>query len=164
MKFKESDFGYHINWEKYEKGLKVTIPDSYKEMYEKLGAIGIDNYVYIANIVESPSIFGLQEIMEQSKECYNLLGGHLDEDAYTLKIGDKEDEWFPIGKTTNGDFIFVNDNQGVTILEGGFLGKEDYECSLIEFINKYLNDDMKYEVLSEGLDGEEHELTILAKE
>lgn len=155
---------YEIEWEKYEKELGLSIPNSYKEMYEKYGAISLDSFIYISNITGTENIMGLEECVRKTKYAYNELKDYLDRKEQEIDIGDQEDEWFPVGIDRNGDYILLNDDKGVMIVDGSFLDRDVYKLSLLEFVKGYLEDELDYGELLEDLKGEEHELTILAKE
>ena len=151
-----------LDWNKVEGVLGGRIPNSYKEFYEKLGSVGIDSgYIYIVNVETDGEDMGLSERCRETIEAYTMLKDFLDCEEQKLDIGFGNEDWFPVGTTTNGDYIFINDEYGVLITDGSFIEREEYECSLLEFVNKYLNNDLKYEVLSEVASKGEHELVVI---
>lgn len=164
MRIKIVNCDYVINWEKYEEKIGMKIPNSYKEMYEKYGSISLDSFIYFSNIVETNSIMGLEECVRKTKYAYSELKDYLDSEEQEISIGDKQSEWFPVGINRNGDYVLVNDDKGVMVIDGSFLERDVYQLSLLEFIESYLKNEMEYGVLPEDLKCEEHELTILAKE
>lgn len=145
------------DWEKIEGELGYELPKSYKKCYEYMGAFGIDDYVYVISMFESDTEEGFEEYQKYVKYAYRELEEYLDENKrFTIGIGEKD--WFPIGQTSNGDFLFCSDSYGVMITDSAFDEREEYRCGLQEFVCKYLNDDIEYKVIPEDLKGIEHDV------
>lgn len=119
---KEGRYEEKLDWNKVEGELGGRIPNSYKEFYEKLGSVGIDSgYIYIVNVETHGGDMGLSERYRETLEAYTMLKDFLDCEEQKLAIGFGNDDWFPVGTTTNGDYIFINDEYGVLITDGRFI-------------------------------------------
>lgn len=149
------------NWNPVEEKLGYTINDNYKTFYETIGSIGIDDYIYIINPTNCDYIDGLFNFRESVNDAYVQLEEFLEDDLQ-IKFFDGTSGWLPIGYTTNGDFVFC-DSLRVMITDEGFEEREIYNKSLIEFIQLYLEDNLEYKVLSDGLVGEQHKIEIIMK-
>lgn len=146
------------NWAEIEAELDFLIPDMYKEFYEKIGSVSIDDFIYIVNPTKTDHIAGLKEFKEDVTEAYLELETFLDKNLYIQFLG-KEPGWLPVGYTTNGDFIFC-DSSKVMVTDEAFEEREIYDKSLYEFIELYLNDDLVFTVLSDGAVGDIHKVLI----
>lgn len=150
------------NWEQVEKKLGFKIYENYKDFYETCGAISIDDYIYIINPTEEEFSEDLYNFGQETiNEMYPRLEEYLDEE-FKIKFYDGDSGWLPIGYTTNGDYIFCTEDS-VIITDAGFERREIYECTLIDFVNKYLTENLDYEVLTDGREGEKHEIMIIYK-
>src|SRR5699024_2194207 len=115
-----------LDWNKVEGVLGGRIPNSYKEFYEELGSVGIDSgYIYIVNVETHAGDMGLSERYRETLEAYTMLKDFLDCEEQKLDIGFGNDDWFTVGTTTNGDYIFINDEYGVLITDGSFIEREE---------------------------------------
>ena len=148
-------------WGTIEKELGFLIYHNYKEFYERFGSIGIDDYIYIVNPTNHKLIDGFIEFHNYVFDAYNQLEKYLDK-AQKIKFYDGTSGWLPVGYTTNGDFIFC-DSSNVMVTDEGFEEREVYKVSLIEFIQLYLDNNLEFRVLSDGLVGEKHEIEIIMK-
>ena len=158
LKIKRLDY----NWERLEEDIGMTIYDNYKEFYETIGSVGIDDFIYIVPPEDVGLLEGLVKNFKYMKSVYGSFNdnGHIKEgiDFYYNGKG-----WLPVGYTTNGDFILVEEGR-VMFLEGYFELREVHDCSLMQFIEKYLNDELYTEIFDNGLVGMEHEMEIIYKE
>lgn len=136
-----------FDWEEYEKELKYRVNGSYKDFYERVKGVGLDDYIYISGLKESKYSETLTYIVNSTLDAYEQLEVYLEEDA-KIEFGEKCCKWLPVGSTTNGDFILCSGNE-VMILDEGFEEREIYDCSLYEFILKYIKDDLYYDLVTD---------------
>lgn len=145
-------------WTPIEKELGYSINENYKLFYETIGAIGIDDYIYIVSPTNSDFIDGLVEFNKDVYTAYLQLEQYLNED-HKIKFFEG---WLSVGYTTNGDYIFC-DSSRVMITDEAFEEREIYDNSLLEFIELYLADELRFEVLSDGMVGKTHEMVLITK-
>lgn len=150
------------DWNNVEEEVEFKIYESYKDFYERVGSIGIDDFIYIVSPTDVEFMDGLKENFKNIKDVNDTFkkGGHIDEN---LNLFEGEFPWMPVGYTTNGDYILVRDGE-VMILGGYFDEIEIYDCYLMGFIEKYLRDELKYGVFPDDLIGIKHEVELISKE
>ena len=148
------------DWNQIESKLKGNLPNSYKTFYETIGAIGIDDFIYI--VPPDLNEYGLQGHFNTVLEAYNVLKKWLDEEKY-ITFFNEDKGWLPVGYTTNGDFLFVNE-KSVLLTDSAFEEQEVFEVDLLSFVELYLKNTVNSNIFPEDIRMEEHTIEILKKE
>lgn len=149
-----------FDWEPIEKELKFELPNNYKEFYETFGAVGIDDFIYI--VPPEASNYGLKGHIDYVQEAYLQLEQWLEKEQ-KISLFNGVVGWLPVGYTTNGDFIFVDDSN-VLVTDSAFEEKEIYKMKLIKFIERYLENNLNSKIFPDDVVLEEHSIEILKKE
>lgn len=143
-----------VNWSKVEEVLGFTINENYKEFYETLGSIELDEFLYIVGLGTKG---GIIDQVNDTVDAYEQLKEYLDE---PLEVVTK---WLPVGYTIDATYIFCNE-EFVMLTDGGFDNKEVFKGSLLSFIEDIMANKVTSEHLVPDINEIEHEIRILDKQ
>lgn len=143
-----------FDWSDVESNLGFLVNDNYKEFYETLGSIELDEFFYIVNAVGDD---GLVSHVEITVDAYRQLAEFIDQPI------DLPNVWLPVGYTIDGVYVFCNQTS-VMLTDGGFNNAEIYNQSLLDFLaaitsNKITNS----EHLVSDIADIDHKVLILSK-
>lgn len=142
-----------VDWIGVESSLGFSVNNNYKDFYSLLGAVGIDNFLFVVGINEED---GLVRQLEYTLDTYGELKEFLDEE---IEIGS---HWLPVGYTIDGAFLFCSE-ESVMITNGGFEDVELFNCSLLDFVKNVINNKVDSENLFDVDDRVVHDIVLLEK-
>ena len=142
-----------IDWSTVELALGFPINDNYKEFYETLGSVELDEFFYIVGLGDE---YGLIEQSKNTLAAYEELKEFLDDGINIMT------EWLPVGYTIDGAYIFCND-VSVMLTDGGFENVEIYDMSLLNFLLSIIENKITSDNLIEDINDIEHSVKILSK-
>lgn len=157
LKLKREEY----KWDEVEKNIGKKISGNYREFYETIGSVYIDDFLYIV----PPEDVGKGDGIKENWDYFSFAYGYLKsewEDIEELPEYNGEEGWMPVGTTSNGDFIFCS-KEKVMVTDGGFEEREEYEGTLLDFVGKYLKDEIRSRIFPEYPLGVEHEVIIVSK-
>lgn len=125
-----------FDWSDVESDLGFPVNDNYKEFYETLGSIELDEFFYIVDAVGDD---GLLSHVGSTVDAYRQLEEFVDQPIELPNL------WLPVGYTIDGVYVFCNQTS-VMLTDGGFNNAEIYNQSLLDFLvavttNKIINSD-----------------------
>lgn len=146
------------DWGKIEEYLGWELNDNYKEIYEVMGNVSIDDLIYIVTPIKKGENYGIKELYRYVEDVYRELNNE-GLSIEKLNLYDGEEGWLPVGHTSNGDFIFCQDGK-VMIADEGLEEREVYNYSLIKFIREYIRGESRFKFNPYNEKGEEHIIEI----
>lgn len=146
------------DWDKIEDYLGWELNDNYKEIYEVMGDVSIDDLIYIVTPIKKGENYGIKELYSYVEDVHRELNNE-GLSIEKLNLYDGEEGWLPVGHTSNGDFIFCQDGK-VMIADEGLEEREVYNYSLIKFIREYIRGESRFKFNPYNEKGEEHIIEI----
>lgn len=142
-----------VDWTTIEQQIGVTINRNYKEFYETLGAVNLDDYFYIVGI---DPVDGLASHIEWVRDCYEDID-------FPTGLPPTLIEWLPVGNTDD-IFIFCNDDSVILVdFDFEFDEIEVHDCSLLDFVKRIVNNQTESKLIHNDLGGIPHSLQIYEK-